>query len=373
MVAYRQPWAFYFSGVKVKSLLGNGQFPVLPEQRGARSRVEAGPPWRQSRQAASSAGYCGQSLPGSAPQRLTGSGGRAVPIQSVLQSDRYESEQTVLLGWGVSALAHGFILAVAAVVNLHTAHLSAMPQKAPFRWDVSLMAAPTKELMTAQSLRPQEASALAAPDLQPAADARPSPDVSESSDHPEDSRVSESLSSEVALSPRAPRRPSVSGRSALSAEDAVRTAAMVVTNPATSLLPPPQVESQLESSSLEVETQLERPNVFQRPQAVTRSTVTRTAFPDYGWLMEELRTRLERVKAYPASAKATHTQGRVIVQVRVQGDGRLLNPVIEESSGYPILDQAALAALHAASPLKLDHVLGEASVVMLVPLNYQLE
>ncbi|WP_181416834.1 energy transducer TonB [Nitrospira lenta] len=349
----------------MNSFFRNAQLSIPAKQGWERRSVGIRLPQHQPYRSAPLADPCGQTSVGSAAGRLI--------LPPMLRGDGDDSEQTALLGWSISALVHGCLLAVAAVVNLHTAQISAIPQKAPFRWDVSLMAAPTNELMAAQSLQPQEVSALAAPDLQPAADARPSPDVSESSDHSEDSRVPESLSSEVAPSPRPPRRPAVSGRSALSAEDTVPAAAMAVANPATALLPPPQVESQRESSSLEVETQLERPNVLQRPQAVTRSTVTRTAFPDYGWLMEELRTRLERVKVYPASAKAAHAQGRVVVQIHVQGDGRLLDPVIEESSGYPILDQAALAALAAASPLRLDHVLGETSVVMLVPLNYQLE
>lgn len=141
MVASRRPWAFYFSGANVKSLLRNGQFQISPEQRGARSRVEIGPSWYQPHRAALSAGYCGQRLPRSVPRRPMGSGGREIPSQSVLQSDRYESEQTALLGWSVSALAHGAILAVAAVINFHTTPLAAMPQKELFRWEVSLMAA----------------------------------------------------------------------------------------------------------------------------------------------------------------------------------------------------------------------------------------
>lgn len=357
----------------MKSLLGNGQFPGSSGQGLERSRAVIGPLWHQPYRLVSSAGSYGQTPAGSASRRQIDFDGREQVIQSILRGDGYESEQTALLGWSVSALVHGCLLAIAAAVNLHAAHISTIPQKAPFRWDVSLMAAPTNELMAAQSLQPQEASALTAPDVQPAADARLLPDVAESSNHPDDSRVSDSLSSEVPPSPSATRRPSVSGRSTLSANDAVPTAALAVTNPATSVLPPPQVESPQKSRSLQVETELENLTVLQHPQAVTRPVITQTAFPDYGWLMEELRTKLERVKAYPLSAKAAHAQGRVVVQISIQADGHLLDPQIEESSGYPMLDQAALEALRAASPLRLEHGLGEGSVVMLVPLNYQLE
>jgi len=97
------------------------------------------------------------------------------------------------------------------------------------------------------------------------------------------------------------------------------------------------------------------------------------ALPDYGWLMDTLRAKLERVKVYPASAKAGHVQGRVVVQVSIDGDDRIANSEIEESSGYPVLDQAALDTLQAASPLALSHRLDGPPIVMLIPLNYQLE
>ncbi len=302
-----------------------------------------------------------------------GTDGRDLPIQSGLQSDRYESEQMVLLGWSVSAFAHGSILVVAAVINFHTTIYAAAPQKEPFRWEVSLMAAPETESIVALGVQAQAALESVEPDLLPVSDAQPSSQASEYSPHQDQSALRDVEAAESNSRPSIPRSQAASGQSASLLEQAVRTAALAVANPAPSVLPPPQVERQRESNSLQVETHLEVPTVLQRPQAVTRPLITQTAFPDYGWLMEELRTKLERVKAYPVSAKAAHAQGRVVVQVRIQADGRLLNPEIEESSGYPTLDQAALEALRAASPLRLEHGLDDGSVVMLVPLNYQLE
>jgi TonB family protein len=152
-----------------------------------------------------------------------------------------------------------------------------------------------------------------------------------------------------------------------------QAAVMAVAKPAASLVPPPELESRRESDHVEVETRPEQVTVLQRPQAVTYALVNRTVLPDYGWLRETLRSRLEEVKSYPAAARAVHAQGLVLVQVRIDGDGRLMDPQIKESSGSAMLDRAALAAVQAASPLKLDHRLERAPLVMLVPLHYRLE
>lgn len=346
---------------------------MLQEPGRERSRGAAGSFWRQPHGAGGPAGSYAQSLSGSVSRKQLAAAGGGRPVPLTRGDDGHEFEQTVLLGWSVSALVHSCLLAVSAVVSLQTTQISAMPQKEPFRWEVSLTAAPKDESMVSQGVQAQAASETGETDLLPASDAQPSQQVSEYSHHQEESVLRDAEAVEPVARPSAPQPLSVSGQSGVSAEQAVRTAAMAVMNPATSLLPPPQVESQHESSSLQVETQLENLTVLQRPQAVTRSLVTHTTVPNYGWLMEELRMKLERVKVYPAAAKAAHAQGRVVVQVRIQNDGRLLNPEIEESSGYSMLDRAALEALRAASPLKLEHGLEDGSVVMLVPLNYQLE
>jgi len=292
--------------------------------------------------------------------------------RSASADDAYDSEPTALLGWTVSALIHGSVLAAAALLTVHTSLIPPIPQKEPFRWDVSLMASPQDQPMIAQGVSPQEASAAAEPDLQTTVDARPS-QTSQQRRQPEESSLTEAVAPRVVPTSAAHLAAPESGHSTVPAQHTAQAAAMAVSMPNTSILPPPDIESPRDSSHLQVEAQIETPPVLQRPSAITRSIVTRTTLPDYSWLMDVLRRRLERLKVYPLAAKAAHAQGRVLVQVRIQGDGHVLNPEIEESSGHAILDQAALEALRAASPLELDHVLEGESVVMLVPLNYQLE
>lgn len=277
------------------------------------------------------------------------------------------SVQTSFLGWSVSALVHGFVLAMVATFSLHPAKSETRPEKAPFRWEVSLLAAPPSDVAVADSMQASAVAAVTDTSQAEIPEASPSePVVQRTGD--QKAVLQEKTVSSMAPSQWAP------AHSVFPKEDMLEhTAMMPAVKPAESPLPPPQVDRQRDSSRLEVETQIDSPTVQQRPQSVTRPVVNRTTFPDYTWLMDTLRTKLERVKVYPASARANEVQGRVVVQVSIHGDGRMTNSEIEESSGHPVLDQAALDTVRAASPLELTHLLEGPPVVMLVPLNYQLE
>lgn len=335
------------------------------ERRGAGGRI----PWCESYRSVPSAEHYLQNPLVAHSVRLRPSLKRQLPPCPSVEDEGAETEEASLLGWGVSAFAHASVLAIAAAFNLHAALAPAMPQKEPFRWDIALMAAPEAESIVADGARLQQAIAAEEPGLQPAADVQQIEQASESVDHPEESFVSDAVVAQL----NSRRAPSASEHSIVPEEHAANVPAFAVTNPDASPLPPPEVESRHDASSLQVETQRADPVVFQRPQAVTRSFMTRAAFPDYTWLMDTLRTKLERVKIYPSSARASHSQGRVVVRVSIRSNGRILDSEIEESSGHPVLDQAALDALQAASPLTLAHSLDGDSVVMLVPLSYQLE
>lgn len=281
-------------------------------------------------------------------------------------------EPSRFLGWGISALVHAFILALVILSNLYLNPLRATPQKEPFRWEVSLMAAPRVEAVVADGIESQETTPVGEIDPGDLADVRPLEQVKEYSSHRDESVLQEMTT--PAVSPRQPtEQDPVSEKSRRKTDEFKRADIMPVVRSSDSVLPPPEVERHRDSDRLQVETQPESPTVLQRPQALMRPLVSRIAFPDYGWLMNTLRAKLERVKVYPASAKAGHIQGRVVVQVSIYGDGRIANPEIEESSGYAVLDQAALDALDAASPLTLNHRLDGPPIVMLIPLNYQLE
>lgn len=289
-----------------------------------------------------------------------------------MSAGRGASPKATMLGWSLSGLLHGIILA-AAGVSVHLSAPSPVQQNQPFRWNVSLSAAPRSEAAVSNGL--QSSASASNPEAG-------SPEVQ---DPPSLKRMVElpSVRHDEALRSKRPPLPPTEHRASYSPPGPPNTLADVrphrqeavtaVARPAASLVPPPEVESRQESDRVEVETQPEHVTVLQRPHAVTHALVKRTVLPDYGWLRETLRSRLEEVKRYPAAARAVHAQGLVLVQVRIDGDGRLTDPEIKETSGSAVLDRAALAAVQAASPLRLDHKLERAPLMMLVPLHYRLE
>lgn len=137
--------------------------------------------------------------------------------------------------------------------------------------------------------------------------------------------------------------------------------------------PPPDVEAPEHTEQLHVHTAVKHLTVVQRPPRVERPVLTRTILPGYGWLVEALLDKLEQLKRYPRVAKLNRWQGRVVVQASVREDGHIVNPEIKESSGYDVLDQAALETLKATSPLTLKYRLEQPLVAISVPINYQLE
>jgi periplasmic protein TonB len=60
--------------------------------------------------------------------------------------------------------------------------------------------------------------------------------------------------------------------------------------------------------------------------------------------------RIEAVKQYPPSAVRRHIEGNTVVTFRLAPDGQLLFNHLQKSSGYRMLDQAALAAVQDAAP-----------------------
>jgi protein TonB len=60
--------------------------------------------------------------------------------------------------------------------------------------------------------------------------------------------------------------------------------------------------------------------------------------------------RIEAAKQYPPSAVRRRIQGNTVVTFRLAPDGRLLFNHLQKSSGYDMLDQAALAAVRNAAP-----------------------
>lgn len=97
-----------------------------------------------------------------------------------------------------------------------------------------------------------------------------------------------------------------------------------------------------------------------------------TAKPDYGWLLDTLWKRVEKLKRYPHIARTNRWEGLVVLQAVIDNHGQLLDLKVAESSGYAVLDQDAMDVMRKSCPLHLEHSLGKPQVELRVPISYKL-
>jgi protein TonB len=281
-----------------------------------------------------------------------------------------QSHGSYMQGWGLSILLHVLIGVpfLGAIILLTPATPEALVM--PFRWEVAIVSVTPPPIVTAALPTPIAPASLAAQ-----ADQMPTESDSRISDQGpaqafplEEPPVSPQPDKEPGGEGQdRPRRELQKGHIAETDRSSVPFAAQRELGP-----PAPDVPSQVERS-LSVRTTLPKPTVRQRPQTVERLVQTRFMLPDYGWLSEALRDTIERTKRYPSVARANRWQGQVLVQFSVRRDGHLVDLRVAESSGYVVLDQAALETVRAASPVALRHRLERPMVVVSLPLTYQLE
>jgi len=82
---------------------------------------------------------------------------------------------------------------------------------------------------------------------------------------------------------------------------------------------------------------------------------------------------LERYREYPRAARLRRIEGVVVLRLTIERSGRLAEAAVAESSGSPLLDDAALAMARRAAPMPpLPRGEGVERVVMLVPIAFRL-
>lgn len=296
-----------------------------------------------------------------------------------------------LVGFSISALLHGLVVAVVLVVGVEFPDKLPEPRNEPFRWEVSLITAPPPDPVTSDvpaTVRPKEAIGESTEELATAMDASPlgllSPAQPSEGAQPDSNMQTHSISQtdptaarstmrngEARVSDRPERQAGLRRVSTGTHEPLSDPVPFTTANAA--VPPPPVVEASDPSPVVQEPAQLQEPIILQRPAAVERPMQTLATMPDYGWLADTLWAEVQRFKQYPPMARLNQWEGRVVVQVSVRKDGRLINPEIQKSSGYPVLDQAAVAVIQQASPVALKYALGREQVAVMIPLNYQLE
>lgn len=67
--------------------------------------------------------------------------------------------------------------------------------------------------------------------------------------------------------------------------------------------------------------------------------------------LDRVRRRLREFERYPDAALKQKQEGTVTLAITVARDGTVLAATVAHSSGFPLIDQAAVQMAHDASPL----------------------
>jgi periplasmic protein TonB len=93
---------------------------------------------------------------------------------------------------------------------------------------------------------------------------------------------------------------------------------------------------------------------------------------DHRWLAESLWRRVAELKRYPNSARMNGQEGKVILKAIIRSDGQLADVSVQKSSGYSVLDAAAIETVKLACPLLMKHAIGKPHIVVSLPIVYSL-
>ena len=108
------------------------------------------------------------------------------------------------------------------------------------------------------------------------------------------------------------------------------------------------------------------------PYVAMATRPTHAVKVDHGWLAESLRRRLAELKRYPSTARFNGWEGKVVLRAVIRADGHLSEVKVHRSSGYDVLDNAAMEAIRMVCPLQMQQPLGAAEVAVYVPMVYSL-
>jgi protein TonB len=146
--------------------------------------------------------------------------------------------------------------------------------------------------------------------------------------------------------------------------------AMPVMRPADLTAPRPQQQAELEKPAQLSPAGANRPTAS--PQPVAQVASAPSAAQEASW-QNRLLTHLNRKKSYPREAQRARQEGSVIMRFTIDSAGRLISSSIAQSSGFPALDEAAVALVQKASPYPAPpQRLSSEKMALRVPITYGL-
>lgn len=290
----------------------------------------------------------------------------------------------VLPAWGLSLTVHGIVVGVAVVCVTQAKPL--VPEEA-FQWDVALVEATKPESSAEQvpsGVAHQQPPAQVLPPPQPKAVPEMSQVVTPIERKIEPPRppieTVRPIEQEVEYPEvrQEPIEPSI-GEVAEPASEPVAVAASsepvesqpVQQEPVESAPQPPSEIPVAQEASGPVSEQDGRPDTTP-VQAIKAGGPSAEVKRDHRWLADLLWRRVAELKRYPNTARLNGQEGKVIVKAVIRSDGHLTDVVVQKSSGYSALDEAAIEAVKLACPLHMKHTIGKPQIVVSLPIVYSL-
>jgi len=314
-----------------------------------------------------------------------------VTVADPRHSDNHHRFQ--LQGWLISIFLHGTIL-FAVVLGVQRIQLA--PQETAFQWDVALVPAPqtVAPVTPIQNPTPARSAPSTPPALVTPAESlqpppahqppvqQPAPSPSERNtapvitEHPVSPPAQPTATQPSTIQPESPTKPVTTETVAPASTEAphIDRPAVIPAQPPTPAIvpvPPPSAPPSAPPSISESKAQPD-----QMPTQTADTAPTTAIAPtkqDYGWLSEAILRRVEELKRYPAAARIDRAEGRVVVKAVINEDGSVGDVEIFKSSGYPILDKAAIETIRQAAPFQLLHPLNRPRLTVKIPISYRLD
>jgi len=130
----------------------------------------------------------------------------------------------------------------------------------------------------------------------------------------------------------------------------------------------PPAEAAVEEKQ-EAEPVIESAPVPEEGEAEEEPPVEPEKTPDYTDVILGLRARIEREMVYPQAARRRGMEGVVYLLLKLDEDGSLIDAAVVRSSGYKVLDSAALSLIRRIVPY--EHGRGR-PISFQIPIRYSL-